>query len=49
MKTKIIATVAALAFAFTATTVLARNVQDSCANIKANPTAYAPADLRQCK
>jgi hypothetical protein len=49
MKIKIIATVAALAFALTAGAALARNVQDNCANIKANPGAYAPADVKLCQ
>ena len=49
MKTKIIAAVAALAFALTAGAALARNVQDNCANIKANPSAYAPTDIKLCQ
>jgi hypothetical protein len=49
MKTKIIATVAAIAFALTTASALARNVQDNCANIKANAGAYSPADVKSCQ
>ena len=48
MKTKIIAAVAAIAFALTTASALARNVEDNCANIKANAEAYSPADLKRC-
>ena len=49
MKTKIIATIAALAFALATGSALARNVQDNCASIKANPEASSPADVKLCK
>ena len=49
MKTKIIATIAALAFALATGSALARNVQDNCANILANSGAFSPADVKQCK
>ena len=49
MKTKIIATVAALAIALAAGSAFARNVQDNCASIKANPEASAPADVKLCR
>ena len=49
MKTKLIAAVAALAFALAAGSALARNVQDNCANILANSGAYSPADVKLCK
>ena len=49
MKTKIITTVAALAFALSVGSALARNVQDNCSNILANSGAYSPADVKICK
>ena len=49
MKTKIIAAVAALAFAVTAGSALARNVQDNCANIKSDSGAYSTADVKLCQ
>jgi len=49
MKTKIIAAVAALAFALTAGSALARNVQDNCANINADSAAYSTADVKLCQ
>ena len=49
MKTKLIAAVAALAFALATGSAFARNIQDNCAAIKANPEASAPADVKLCK
>ena len=49
MKAKIIVTLAALAIALTAGSASARNVQDNCANIKANAGAYSPADVKLCQ
>ena len=49
MKTKIIVTIAALAFALATGSAFARNVQDNCASIKANPEASSPADVKLCK
>ena len=49
MKTKFIATIVALALAMTTASALARNVQDNCANIKANSAAYPSADIKLCQ
>lgn len=51
MKTKLITAAVALAFAFAAVPAFARSSSgaDNCANMMANSSAYAKADVERCR